>query len=120
MIQRGYGLKLLRGLHLGLPVTGHPVVELSDELRLTFSDEDELRLPSVTKTPQDRETNFQDEMSTNFFGVSTVQRPGGFAAQPNFYFLFFVAISFPNRIDVLGRLCTHFESVKVMTFASVT
>jgi hypothetical protein len=26
-------------------------------------------------------------------------------------------MSFPNRIDVWGRLCTHFEAAKVMTFA---
>jgi hypothetical protein len=38
--------------------------------------------------------------------------------------LFFVGclvpISFPNRIDVWGRLCTDFEVANVMTFASVT
>jgi hypothetical protein len=36
---------------------------------------------------------------------------------PNF---FWVTISFPIEFDVWGRLCTHFEAVKVMTFASVT
>jgi hypothetical protein len=33
---------------------------------------------------------------------------------------FFWLLSFPNRIDVWGRLCTHFETVKVMTFSSGT
>jgi hypothetical protein len=27
-----------------------------------------------------------------------------------------VAISFPHRIDVWGRLCTHFETVKVIGY----
>jgi hypothetical protein len=39
----------------------------------------------------------------------------------NFFFGYLVAISFPNRIDVFARLCTHFETTKcVMTLASVT
>jgi len=55
----------------------------------------------------------------------TVQRPpedtgGGLAAQLKFFLVPLVAISFPNRIDVWGRLCTHFEAAKVITFASVT
>jgi hypothetical protein len=59
------------------------------------------------------------------------QTSGSLAAQPNFFFGHLllsrilsdqkiVAISFPNRIDVWDRLFTHFETVKVMTFASVT
>jgi hypothetical protein len=30
------------------------------------------------------------------------------------------AISFPIEFDVWGRLCTHFEAAKVMTFAPFT
>jgi hypothetical protein len=36
------------------------------------------------------------------------------------FFGYLVEISFPNRIDVWDRLLTHFETVKVMTFSSVT
>jgi hypothetical protein len=36
------------------------------------------------------------------------------------FFEFLVAISFPIEVDVWGRLCTHFEAAKVMTFAPVT
>jgi hypothetical protein len=45
---------------------------------------------------------------------------GGLAAQPNFFLSYLVAISFPIEFDVWGRLCTHFEAAKVMTFAPVT
>ena len=37
-----------------------------------------------------------------------------------FFFSYLIAISFPIEFDVWGRLCTHFEAVKVMTFAAVT
>jgi hypothetical protein len=33
-----------------------------------------------------------------------------------FFFGYLVAIGFPNRNDVLGRLSTHFETVKVLLF----
>jgi hypothetical protein len=33
----------------------------------------------------------------------------GCAAQPEFFFSYLVAISFPLEFDVWGRLCTHFE-----------
>jgi hypothetical protein len=42
------------------------------------------------------------------------------SAAAEFFFGYLVVISFSNRIDVWGRLFSHFESVKVMTFASVT
>ena len=47
------------------------------------------------------------------------RRCGGAA---DFFLVTLVAISFLNRIDVWiwSRLCTHFEDVKLMTFASVT
>jgi hypothetical protein len=45
-------------------------------------------------------------------------RPWGAA---DFFFLsYLVAITFPIEFDVWGRLCTHFEGAKVMTFAPVT
>jgi hypothetical protein len=34
----------------------------------------------------------------------------------NFFLGYFVSISFPVEFDVWGRLCTHFEAAKVMTF----
>ena len=38
----------------------------------------------------------------------------------NFFLSYLVAISFPIEFDVWGRLCTHFEAAKVMTFAPVS
>ncbi len=44
----------------------------------------------------------------------------GGSAGGNFFLSYLVAISFPIEFDVWGRLCTHFEAAKVMTFAPVT
>jgi uncharacterized membrane protein YgcG len=37
-----------------------------------------------------------------------------------FFFSYLVVISFPIEFDVWVRLCTHFETAKVRTFATVT
>ena len=49
--------------------------------------------PSVTVC----ETNFQDELPTSYFGVSTA-----LGHRRIFFFGYLVAIIFPNRVDVWG------------------
>ncbi len=39
----------------------------------------------------------------------TVHRPPEVLCHIRFFFLLLIVISFPNRIDNWGRLCTHFE-----------
>ena len=53
-------------------------------------------------------------------GRGTAQRPLE-ALRPilNFFLGYLVAISFPIEFDVWGRLCTHVEAAKVMTFVPV-
>ncbi len=53
-------------------------------------------------------------------GGSAKRPPEALRRSRNFFFSYLVAISFPIEFDVWGRLCTHFETVKVMTFAPVT
>ena len=69
-------------------------------------------------------TNFEGEMSTTYLGGGEggcAQRPPEALRRSRIFFLgYLVAISFPIEFDVWGRLCTHFEAAKVMTFASVT
>jgi len=53
-------------------------------------------------------------------GGSAQRPPEALRRSRNFFFSYLVAISFPIEFDVWGRLCTHFEAAKVMTFAPVT
>ncbi len=53
-------------------------------------------------------------------GCSVQRTPEALRRSRNFFFSYLVAISFPIEFDVWGRLCTHFEAAKVMTFAPVT
>jgi hypothetical protein len=53
-------------------------------------------------------------------GGSAKWPPEALRRSRNFFFSYLVAISFPIEFDVWGRLCTHFEAAKVMTFAPVT
>ncbi len=39
--------------------------------------------------------------------------------QPNFFFELLSSDQFPIEFDVWGRLCTHVEAAKVMTFVPV-
>jgi hypothetical protein len=53
-------------------------------------------------------------------GRDTAQRPPEACGVANFFLSYLVAITFPIEFDVWGRLCTHCEVAKVMTFAPVT
>jgi len=63
------------------------------------------------------ETKFQGELSTSFSGGYWEGHRAAAAGGQPIFFLF--AITFPVEFDVWGRLCTHFEGAKVMTFAPV-
>ena len=59
-----------------------------------------------------RETSFHDELPRSCFGVSIAASCSGRRRRcgaAEFFFGYLVAISFPNRIDVWGKLCTHFD-----------
>jgi hypothetical protein len=53
-------------------------------------------------------------------GGSGQRTPEALRRSRFFFLSFLVTISFPIEFDVWDRLCTHFEVVKVMTFAPVT
>jgi hypothetical protein len=65
------------------------------------------------------ETKFQGELSTSFWGGYS-ERHRAAAIGEIFFLGYFVSISFPIEFDVWGRLCTHFEAAKVMTFPPIT
>ena len=87
---------------------------------VTNLSEDRKRFYLVQCVKQSFRVSYQPLNLGGVEGGSAQRPPEALRRSRNFFFSYLVAISFPIEFDVWGRLCTHFEAAKVMTFAPVT